>query len=154
MARQEPRRNVYSATFVPKQRTTQEKMWVTIVRKPEFLTKSTDDLLQVFQPHFICQNRDLNVLKKDQSEILFEEKDTFCYGQANRYTMGRITRGTGSVTYFAYRADVPELADDRRDFVMKTLTSAPLDASGGNLPVNSSTAPGSNSSTGASAGSE
>jgi len=130
MARQEPRRNTYGATFVPKQRTSQEKMWITILRKPEFLSKSTDELFQIFQPRFICQNRGLNVLKKDQNEILFEEKDAVCYGQNYRYTMGRITRGHGSVSYYAYRADVQTVPDDHRDFVLKTLTSAPLDASG------------------------
>ena len=95
MARQEPRREVYSATFVPKHRTSQEKMWVTIVRKPQLISKSSDELLQVFQPRFICKDRDLNVLKKDQNEIVFEEKDSTCYGQNYRYTVGRITRGQG-----------------------------------------------------------
>src|SRR5271167_3388707 len=60
MARQEPRRETYAATFVPKLRTSQEKMWVTILRKPQFISKSNDELLQVFQPRFICKDRDLN----------------------------------------------------------------------------------------------
>ena len=130
LARQEPRRNTYSATFVPKLRTSQEKIWITILRKPEFISKSTAELLEVFQPHFICQNRDLNILKKDPNELLFEEKDSVCYGQAYRYTIGRIARGKANVSYYAYRADLHELPVDHRDFVLKTLSSAPLDTTG------------------------
>jgi len=153
MARQEPRRESYGATFVPKQRTSQEKMWVTILRKPQFISKSTDELFQVFQPHFICKDRNLNVLKKDQNEILFEEKDSTCYGQNYRYTMGRITRGQGSVSYFAYRADVAGVSSDQRDFVLKTLTTAPLDASGSAPPANSA-APAASTAAGGGAASQ
>jgi hypothetical protein len=153
MARQEPRRETYGATFVPKQRTSQEKMWVTILRKPQFLGKSTDELFQVFQPHFMCKDRDLNVLKKDQNEILFEERDSTCYGQNYRYTVGRITKGKAAISYFAYRADVPNPTSDRRDFVLKTLTTAPLDASGGPAPA-SSTAPGASTAPGGGASSQ
>jgi hypothetical protein len=123
-------------------------MWVTILRKPEYLGKSTDELLQIFEPRFICENRDLNVLKKDQSEVIFEQKDLFCYGQANRYTIGRITKSPTAISYFAYRADVPALPDDRREFVLKTLKSAPLEVG----PAD--TAPAANPSAGAGAGSE
>ena len=140
MARQEPRRDSYGATFVPKLRTSQEKMWITILRKPQFISKSSDELFQAFQPHFICENRNLNVLKKDQNEVLFEEKDSTCYGQNYRYTLGRITRGKASVSYLAYRADVADIPSDRRDSFLKILTDAPLDASG-SPPIASSPAP-------------
>ncbi len=112
-------------------------MWVTILRKPQFISKSSDELFQIFQPHFICQNRNLNVLKKDQNEVLFEEKDSTCYGQNYRYTLGRITRGNASVSYYAYRADVADVPNDRRDALLKTLTDAPLDASGAPPSANS-----------------
>jgi hypothetical protein len=130
VGRQEVRKNIYSATFVPKLRTSQEKLWITILRKPEFLDKSADDLLPIFQPHFICKSRDLNVIKKDLNEIVFEEKDATCYGQAYRYTLGRVARGRANVSYYGYRADVQQMPNDHRDFVLKTLTSAPLDTSG------------------------
>ena len=137
MARQQARRNGYSATFVPKQRTSQEKMWLTIVRKPEILSKSPDELLKDFQPHFICQFRDLNVLKKDHNDILFEERDSVCYGQKYRYTIGRITKGKASVSFYAYRADLQELPEGRRDFALKAISSAPLDTSGSPTPEKS-----------------
>ncbi len=140
MARQEARKNSYAATFVPKLRTSQEKIWITILRRPEFIGKSTDELLQVFEPRFICKDRNLNVLKKDQNEIVFEEQDSTCYGQTYRYTIGRITRGQKSIAYYAYRADVPAIANDRRDFVMKTITTAPLDTTGAS-PVAAPVAP-------------
>jgi hypothetical protein len=140
MARQEARKNSYAATFVPKLRTSQEKIWITILRRPEFIGKSTDELLQVFEPRFICKDRNLNVLKKDQNEIVFEEQDSTCYGQTFRYTMGRIARGHNTVAYYAYRADVPAIPNDRRDFVMKTITTAPLDTTGA-PPVAAPSAP-------------
>jgi hypothetical protein len=134
---QDPRRHNYRATFVPKQRTAQEKMWVTILRQPDLRSKSIDELLATFRPAFICQSRDLNVLKKDHNDILFEEKDAVCYGKTYRYTIGRVTRGKASVSYYAYRADVPELPEGRRDFVLKAISSAPLDSSGSPQPEKS-----------------
>ena len=130
VGRQVPRKNVYSASFVPKQRTKQERMWITILRRPEFPVKSIDELLATFQPHFICKSRDLNVIRKDPNDVLFEEKDSVCYGKPFRYTIGRITRGKTNVSFYAYRADLQDLPADRRDFIIKALSSAPLDTSG------------------------
>jgi hypothetical protein len=130
MGHQRPRPDMYSASFVPKQRVSEEKMWITILRKPEFLSKSADELLQVFQPEFICQSRDLNVLKKTENEVVCEETDSVCYGRGYKYTMGRIAKGRASVSYYAYRSDAQQVPADHRDFILKTLTSAPLDISG------------------------
>ncbi len=130
IGQQRSQRNQYAVSFVPKQRTSQEKMWVSILRKPELISKPIDELLADFQPHFICKSRDLSVLKKTANDLLFEEKDSICYGKSYRYTIGRITRGKGTVSYYAYRADVKELPGDRRDMVLKALSTAPLDTSG------------------------
>jgi hypothetical protein len=130
VGQQQAHPNRYAVSFVPKQRTIMEKMWVTILRKPEVSAQSPNGLITTFQPHFICQSHDLNVLKKELNDIVFEEKDAVCYGRNYKYTIGRIVRGRNTVTYYAYRADQLELPPGRRDFVLKTITSAPLDASG------------------------
>jgi hypothetical protein len=105
-------------------------MWLTLVRKPEFVSKPIDELLQNFRPIFICQTKDMTVLGEDPNEMTFEERDETCYGRNHRYTIARIVRGRTSVAIYAYRADVAELPPGRRDFVLKTLASAPLEKAG------------------------
>jgi len=124
---QTPRPDTYGATFLPKQRSYQEKMWITILHKSEYQSKSIDELFQMFRPLFICQNKDLNVLKKDPNEILFEEKDSMCYGRRFRTTIARLVKGQSSISFYAYRADLEKTPEGRREFVLKTITSVPLD---------------------------
>jgi hypothetical protein len=117
-------------TFLPKQRRLYEKMSVDIFRQPETVSKSTDELLAEFKPRFICQSEDLNILKKDPNEVLFEQKNSVCYGKPYRLTIARITKGRDSVFYYGYRADRLDLPDGEHDFILKTLTSAPMDTDG------------------------
>ena len=81
----------------------------------------------MFRPIFICRDKDLNVLKKDPNEILFEEKDSLCYGRRFRNTIARLVKGQNSVSFYAYRADLELPPEGRRDFILKALTSVPLD---------------------------
>jgi len=117
----------YGENFLPKERTIAERMWVTIIKRPEFLSKSIDELLQALRPPFICKSKDMNVLSKDANEIIFEEQDSLCYGRQYRYTMARITKAKSSISFYAYRADAAQLPEGRRDFVLKTLAGASLD---------------------------
>jgi len=137
---QAPRPNSYSATFLPKQRTIQERMWIQILRQPEFQSKSIDQLLEILRPHFICKSDDLTVFKKTPTEIVFEEKHSFCYGRPYRLSVGRITRGRGSVSYYAYRADRVDLPQPHVDFILKAINHASLDSSGPSEPANPSPA--------------
>jgi hypothetical protein len=116
--------------FFPKQRRLYERMWIDIFHQPEMVSKSTDELLHQFSPHFICQSEDLNILKKDPHEVLFEQKNAVCYGKPYRLTIARITKGRDSIFYYGYRSDRLDLPDGERDFILKTLASAPLDTSG------------------------
>jgi|HubBroStandDraft_3_1064219.scaffolds.fasta_scaffold252009_1 hypothetical protein len=127
LVRQSSKPDSYGALFLPKQRFYQEKMWVTILRKPELQGKSIDDLYRMFRPVFICQNKKINIVKKDANEVLFEEQDMVCYGRTYRYSIARLTRGQDRVSFYSYRADMQDLPAGRRDFVMKTLTTAPLE---------------------------
>lgn len=115
------------ADFLPKQRSIPERMWVTITNRPEIMSQSMDQLLQSFRPIFICQSKDMKVLSEDANEALFEESDAVCYGRTYRYTIARVVRGKSNVSIFVYRADVHVLPGDRRDWVLKTLSAAPLD---------------------------
>lgn len=105
-------------------------MWIEILRQPEFQSKSIDQLMEMLRPHFTCQTDDLNVIKKTPTEIVFEEKHSACYGRAFRLTLGRITRGRAGASFYAYRADRLDLPEGHRDFILKALESAPLDARG------------------------
>ena len=127
MVRQATKPDSYGALFLPKQRSYQEKMWITIVHKPDLQAKSMDELFRVFRPVFICQDKKLNILKKDANEMLFQEQDLTCYGRPNRYTIARLTKGQNRISFYAYRADMKDLPEGRRDFIMKALTAAPLD---------------------------
>lgn len=146
IGRLDTRNNMYRATFVPKQRTYQEKLWVAIARNPPYLAKSTDELFDVFKPIFICQNKDVKFLKKEYGDIIFEEKDSDCYGRRYRLTIGRIARGHSTVSFYGYRADQLELPAGDRDFVIKALSSAPLEviaaADTASSPLPPSVAPG------------
>jgi len=112
-------------------------MWIEILRQPEFQSKSIDQLMEIFRPHFTCQTDDLDVIKKTPTEIVFEEKHSACYGRPFRLTLGRITRGRAGVSFYAYRADRLNLPQGHRDFILNALTSAPLDARGPAQPGNS-----------------
>ncbi len=135
LVRQATKPESYGAIFLPKQRAYQEKMWVTIVHKPDLQSKSIDDLFTIFRPVFICQNKNLNILKEDANEILFEEQDLMCYGRNYRYTIARLTKGEDRISFYAYRADMKDLPDGRRDFIMKALTSAALDTASPKPPA-------------------
>jgi hypothetical protein len=139
-ASQKPRQNTYEATFLPQQRTFQERMWLEILRQPEMQSKSIDQLLEIFRPHFTCQSDDLNVIKKTPNEVVFEEKHAVCYGRSYRLTLGRITKGRAGVSYYAYRADRLDLPQGHRDLILNSLVAAPLDASGSPKPAGSSAA--------------
>ncbi len=128
-ASQVPRQNTYGATFLPIERTFQERMWIEILRQPEFQSKSIDQLLEMFRPHFTCQSDDLNVIKKTPNEVIFEEKHSVCYGRPYRLTLGRLTKGRAGVSFYAYRTDRPDLPEGHRDFILNALTTAPLDTS-------------------------
>jgi len=117
----------YGETFLPKHRVIFERMWLSISSKPTFVSKSIDELVQMVRPIFICQSKDMKVLSEDPNEAVFEEQDNFCYGRGYRHTIARIVKGKSTVSVYLYRADVKELPEGRRDFVLKTMTSAPLD---------------------------
>lgn len=135
LVRQSSKPESYGAIFLPKQRSFQEKMWVTILHKPDLQAKSMDELFRIFRPVFICQNKELNILKKDANEVLFQERDLMCYGRPYRYTVARLTKGESRISFYAYRADMKDLPDGRRDFIIKALTTAPLDTGAPKTPA-------------------
>jgi hypothetical protein len=137
--------------FLPKKKTYRERLWIEQIRDPKILSKSSDELLQMILPVFICKEKNLNFLKREYGDTLFEEKDSICYGKPYRLTLARIARGRSVVSFYAYRADQLELPPGDRDFILKTLSSAPFptDASPGD--ASATTTPSSNASPAAAA---
>jgi hypothetical protein len=136
--------------FAPKKKTYEQKMWLVQTRDPKILSKSQDELWSMHLPIFICQHKDRIVLKNDYADILFVEKDSMCYGRPYRLTITRIARGRSAVSAFVYRADLVDLPPDDQDFIIKTMTSAPLPTDaiapgqGGSVANGSSPAPAAN----------
>jgi hypothetical protein len=112
--------------FSPKRKTYQQRLWLVQTRDPKIVSKSSDELLAMYRPVFLCQHKDVTVLKSDYGDLLFTEKDSNCYGRLYRLTMGRIAHGRSAVSAFLYRADQLDLPPGDQDFIIKTMTSAPL----------------------------
>jgi len=133
-------KDVRRVTFAPiGQPVGKEKMWAVIVSDPPFRTSSTQELIEKFRPTLVCDKRDLNVLRKDYGDMLFEEHDTGCHNRPHSLTLARITRSVHSVSYLAYHANVEELPPDKKDNLIKYMNSAPLETSKGQEPSAAST---------------
>jgi len=119
-------------TFVPEHREGgHARMWVVINHDPTLplLKTSLNDTVESFRLPAGCQQRALNLIRKDDNDILFEDKDAKCYKHAFRMTIGRIVRSKDTVSFIAYRADVEQLPPDQRSAIIAYLDAAPFDKS-------------------------
>jgi hypothetical protein len=121
--------NTIRETFIPEHREGgHERMWVVITDDPTqpLLKTSVNDTVETFRLPAGCQQRDLNLIRKNEDDILFEDKGAKCYKHAFRTTIGRIARSNDTVSFIAYRVDLEKLPDDKRDAIIKYLNAAPL----------------------------
>ena len=103
-------------------------MWVVIDHDPTLpvLKMSLNDTVESFRLVAGCQQRDLNLIRKDDDNILFEDKGAKCYKHAFRLTIGRIVRSSDTLSFIAYRADLEQLPADKRSAIIAFLDAAPL----------------------------
>jgi hypothetical protein len=106
-----------------------ERMWAVVVRDPQYINSSPSVLIDTYRPRQICNKTDLKILKQEYNEIVFEEKDSDCYKHNYTYTVGRIARADHAVSFVGYHADVQDLPPQKRDNLIKYLTSVDLETS-------------------------